>query len=90
VDILLLGRDLLWIYEGRNNGWWYYEQELQDVLETSYKQGQFTVDWIICGQSVTIDLIGMTQTNAKAVRDIRRIGKDEICKYLIKGVAGMQ
>ncbi len=92
IDNLILNRDTLWIYEGRNNGWWYYDKELQDILESAHLVGDTTISWVICGQAVTLDLHSMTQLNVenKAIRNIKRIEKTHIYQYLIKGIAGMR
>lgn len=90
-------RSYVWLYEGRNNGWWYYDYDMQDILEEAWHNGQTEdgvfLDWLICGQKVNIDLFNMQQTNSNnnAVRAIKRININDInsTDLLIKGVAGM-
>jgi hypothetical protein len=84
-------RPNVWIYEGRNNGWWYYDYDMQDLLENAWNADDRPVflDWYICGQKVHIDFFNMQQTNCNAVRAIRRLNHKEIDGLLIKGVAGM-
>ena len=86
------------MYEGRNNGWWYFDYELQDMLEQSYSEmdGSMSTntefEWVICGQRIIIDFSTMEQYNTKngAVRKVRRYPKDSIPDdVLVKGVAGM-
>lgn len=83
----------VWIYEGRNNGWWYYDLELQNVLETAWNDDQTYLSWTICGQSVNFDFFNMTQTNtqSKAIRAIKRLTHEDIIRddLLMKGVSGM-
>lgn len=89
---LVTGRDYLWIYEGRNNGWWFYDSDLQDILETAYKNEDITVEWVICGQEMVIDLEDLTQVNVDndAIRAVNRVHKRNLGKFLIKGIAGMK
>lgn len=86
-------RPYVWLYEGRNNGWWYYDYELQDELESAWKNGQASLSWYICGQSICIDFQRMIQENQTtgAVRAVQRLKRCDIdvCGLLIKGVAGM-
>lgn len=90
----IMSRPAVWLYEGRNNGWWYYDNELQDILEETWREDETFIDWLICGQKVHIDLFNMQQTNLQnnAVRAIMRLTHKEIAasdSLLIKGVAGM-
>lgn len=98
----ILGK-CVWIYEGRNNGWWYYDYEMQDMLENAWLHFEKTKsaeaeaepapEWYICGQRIYIDFENMEQINCNnnAVRAIRRVSTNDIdtCGLLIKGVAGM-
>ena len=83
----------IWIYEGRNNGWWYYDYEMQDILENAFIKNEFFLNWVTCGQKICIDFTNMIQTNIDngAVRSIKRLSPQEIIKeqILVKGVAGM-
>lgn len=105
LNILHLKRDHHWLYSGRNNGWWYFNDELQTVLEKHYQKIDkdkkaaigcinecFT--WMICGQQLEFDLVNMRQTNleSRSIRDIKRIssGQLEGNSLLIKGIAGMK
>lgn len=83
----------IWLYEGRNNGWWYYDYDMQDILETAYLKNETNIRWIICGQNINIDLINMLQTNENnsALRSVKRMSATNIrdSGMIIKGVAGM-
>jgi hypothetical protein len=92
------GRSFVWMYEGRNNGWWYFDYELQDMLEQSYSEmdNEMSVntefEWVICGQRIIIDFSTMEQYNTKnsAVRKVKRFPKDNVPDdIVVKGVAGM-
>lgn len=89
---LLRGREFLWIYEGRNNGWWYYDKDIQDALEVAHGEGRHQLEWIICGQPVFIDFGDMIQLNEdnSAVRHVERVPRSQLHLYLIKGIAGMR
>lgn len=85
-------RPYVWVYEGRNNGWWYFDYDMQDILEEAFIDDQTFIDWYICGQKIHIDLFNMQQTNNSnnAVRAIKRLSSnDDNSDLLIKGVAGM-
>jgi hypothetical protein len=90
-DLFKEDRPYIWLYEGRNNGWWYYDYELQDVLERAWDDGHSSIEWYICGQKVNIDFTSMKQINKvnNAVREIRRMAKGDLDQLLIKGVGGM-
>lgn len=92
VQSLLRNRSFVWIYEGRNNGWWYYNEEIQDLLQRAEARGEEVLQWCICGQSVHIDMVNNVQTNQcnGSVRDIKKISISETSSYLIKGIAGMK
>ena len=88
----IYSRPNVWIYEGRNNGWWYFDYDMQDILEAAWERDETSLDWYICGQKVHIDFINKQQVNINnnSVREIRRISiKDNNSALLIKGVAGM-
>jgi hypothetical protein len=80
-----------WIYEGRNNGWWYYTPDIQRALDSAYETGKKTLTWFLrsCGQTITLNLEKMEQINPNTdgVRRIARL-KDPSC-YLIKGIGGV-
>ena len=82
------GHEYLWIYEGRNNGWWYYDTDIQESLSNT----DHTLELLICGQRVVIDVVNLLQRNRDtgARRNIIKIHKSEMGDYLIKGIAGMK
>jgi len=87
----ILNKDHIWLYEGRNNGWWCFDYEMQDMLEEAHNNEDQDFDWYICGQRIIIDFSTMEQHNTKnnAVRKIQRIKSEDIGTLLIKGVGGM-
>ena len=84
--------DYVWLYQGRNNGWWLFDLELQDLLTEKYEKSLFEFEWSICGQKMSYDFDNMLQTNTHSysVREIKRITTSELKNYLIKGVSGMK
>jgi len=83
----------IWIYHGRNNGWWTFDQELQTNLEHYYIIDKGNIfKWVICGQSMEYDFSEMIQRNINngSVRSIKRINTDELEQYVIKGMAGVK
>ena len=81
----------LWIYEGRNNGWWYYDRDVQEAL-SNLQHTETELEWVICGQRVIIDIYSGTQVNQDngAIRNIKNINRPDAVKYLLKGIAGMK
>lgn len=89
-----------WMYSGRNNGWWYYDDSHNKIIEESYrkiklwddekgpKPYSFKIE--ILSQSYTIDLLNNTQTNDSngAVRSIKYDKKAVLDNS--KGVAGLK
>jgi hypothetical protein len=86
-----LGLGMVWLYEGRNNGWWYYGPDMQRILEKAYQVGKSKLSWYTCGQVLHIDLKSMQQINPSTdgVRRVIRISPEQHSLYLIKGTAGL-
>jgi len=80
----------VWIYEGRNNGWWIYDRDVQDALIAG-KNDRY-IEWMICGHIVHIDMGTKIQTNkvTKSKRFIKKITSADRNNYFLKGVAGMK
>ena len=90
-------RPFVWIYEGRNNGWWYYDFEMQDLLEEAWNAGELAIKTTTMSTSLTlvIDMRTMLQNGSNgSVRAIRRIAtattsaSTSSSDILIKGIAG--
>lgn len=92
VNHIISNYDYIWLYQGRNNGWWLFDLELQDILTEKYQNSCFNFEWSICGQKMLYDFDNMMQinTHSQSVREIKRISTDEIPLLLIKGVSGMK
>jgi hypothetical protein len=88
----VIDKTMTWIYEGRNNGWWYYTPEVQRALDKAYQSGKKSISWYLrsCGQTVTLDLVKMEQTNPHT-DGVRRIVNltEPSSDYLIKGIGGI-
>lgn len=83
----------IWLYSGRNDGWWYYDTETDTIIEHAYQQfiihpDKSSIDITILGKSYTIDFNDMKQRSLYATRSIKR--ESEIDKSQIKGIAGLQ
>jgi hypothetical protein len=89
-------RDLewVWLYEGRNIGWWIFDIEFQELLEESYDGGAGSVDISTGGVKITVNFHDMIQKNThnSAVRKILRIQRGLLgtSRLTIKGIAGMK
>lgn len=77
----------VWLYQGRNNGWWIFDDEMQEKLSLATES--FT--WLLSGQEIRFDIVNMIQENLEtgSVRFIKRIHIDDIDQYLIKGISGL-
>ena len=86
--------EIVWLYSGRNNGWWIYDQNQLEVIESEYLKGTKKIKLFICGHNIKLNFTKMKQINTdnKAVRDIIRIPFADLKNtgLLIKGVDGMQ
>uniref|UniRef100_A0A6C0J9J8 WWE domain-containing protein n=1 Tax=viral metagenome TaxID=1070528 RepID=A0A6C0J9J8_9ZZZZ len=84
--------DQLWLYQGRNNGWWLFNEEVHEQLEKFSKDINNKFEWVICGQTMEYDFKHMIQRNVKngSVRCIKQIGINDIDNHVIKGIAGSQ
>ena len=47
-----------WLYSGRNNGWWIYEDEHQIQIEAAYQSGLSSCTIYSCGYHLDINLGG--------------------------------
>lgn len=79
----------LWLYQGRNNGWWLFNNEMQKVL-TEKMPNNFK--WLICGQTMEYNFKTMKQCNTQNgnIRLIKRIPSDKLSTVLVKGISGMK
>ena len=84
----------VWLYEGRNNGWWIYDYATIEMLEEEYAAKKSSAEVFICGFNMEIDFKTMQQINLEnhAIRQVMRIKKEDVKTdgLLVKGVAGMQ
>lgn len=86
--------NILWLYNGRNNGWWKYDDTNSHKLETEYcktKGGAENIVKISAGiNQFIVNLSSMIQINVvtKSERYVRRICKKPK-RLLIKGMSGI-
>lgn len=77
-----------WFYEG-HNGWWQYDERTSQELETCYKAGDRTCEFLIAGFLYVADLDSMLQMRRTGHSRRRRIKRD-LANVLKKGVAGLR
>lgn len=85
------GQEFLWLYSGRNNGWWFYHFDLQTQIEKAYqKDNNGSINLLICGSNIKLDFHEGVQTNTVtgSQREIIRWNRNALSK-LIKGVSGI-
>ena len=82
----------IWLYKGRNIGWWIFDLEFQDILEKSYGKEEPNLILNICGNQVNIDFKQLIQRNTvnNSIRAIKRVIKKDLSKLLVKGLSGMK
>lgn len=82
----------VWLYKGRNLGWWLFDMEQQSEIETYFQNAEQVCKILVCGNPITLNFATMTQRNPKnkAKREICRVKKSNIGKYLVKGLSGMK
>jgi len=78
----------LYVYEGRIGGFWLFAELTQIDLLAAEQNGELTLDTLLCGQMVTIDLAAGIQRN-QTTHAVRKIHKVHNNTAAIKGIAGM-
>ena len=80
-----------WMYSGRNGGWWYYDSELDEIIEKKYREDPTSIfEMEIMGATYTIDLGSMKQTAPNHfIRSIKR-SADQSDSDIVKGIAGLR
>ena len=93
---------IIWIYSGRNNGWWYYDLDTNLELETKYTEylkdkNKFERKVWLLSKPYQINFITMTQISDDIHSNIRKIKRIDTSvesidtfNKLIKGIAGLQ
>ena len=83
---------IVWLYSGRNNGWWSYDPTMIEQVEQAYKQGDEEYSFELLGQKYVIDFDTMHQIQiASGVkRFVRRLDKSQIEQEVLKGIAGLK
>ena len=91
----------VWLYQGRESGWWKYDPITNQQLEKDYQHQLATETPVsttikIMNKSYLVDFVTMTQTPTPSIfggisRMIKRVVDPSSAKdLLIKGVAGLQ
>ena len=91
IDYNIKKLDYLWLYEGRNNGWWLYSNDMQMALEEGFSKDIKEISWYTCGQQLSINLKTYRQLNVNrdSIREVIRIKRADLDFYLVKGVGGL-
>ena len=79
----------VWVYEGRSNGYWLFTEDIQREIKITLAADSFTLDTVLCGQIVTLDLRQKFQKN-RTTGAMRRIHcLTTLMDEPLKGIAGM-
>ena len=85
-----------WMYSGRRSGWWYFTPEIDEIIETSWKNhteqgGDYSVVVVILGRNYSINFNTMTQSSAQGMtRNIKRVEVGGTVDGLVKGISGLR
>ena len=89
-----------WMYSGRNNGWWYYSPEHDEIIEEVWNMakkyrpdslGSISLNINILGRLYLIDFDKMTQSaDSGVIRNIKRVEKFDEGDDDVKGISGIQ
>ena len=94
--------DYIWIYSGKDSGWWYFDSKSNDEVEHLYQlyhKQKLTpeINYLsICGLIFTFNFKKMEQINKKnkVVRHIQRLTQTELNDFMknnqIKGICGIK
>jgi hypothetical protein len=82
----------LWLYKGRNVGWWLFDLAEQSLIEDSYQRGEAELPLMISGNEIVLKFGQMIQEShhSHSIRDLKRISVSDINGILIKGISGMK
>ena len=78
-----------WFYEGKNGGWWMYEDRTSSDIEKGFKNSAKSIKVQISGFIYVIDLENMVQAREDHPSRKRRIKRDTVSSAGVKGVAGI-
>jgi hypothetical protein len=77
-----------WLYEAKNDHWWHFDSDSNELLETSYNDKADQTDLSVNGKPpITINFIRMVQTTSTGNgRNIKRV--DDLSTVKLRGIAG--
>lgn len=78
-----------WFYEGKNGGWWMYEDRTSNDIEKGFQSNAKSLKVQVSGFIYLIDLENMEQVREDHPSRKRRIKRDKVPSAGVKGVAGI-
>jgi hypothetical protein len=78
----------VWAYDGRHAGQWVYDEETQGALKAAEDAGKHTLEMMLCGHVVVIDMKAGIQEN-RTTLTTRGIHKVTAGTPGVKGIGGM-
>lgn len=78
-----------WFYEGRNGGWWMYEDRASNEIEKEFINNTKSIKVQIAGFIYCIDFENMVQVRQDHPNRVRKIKRDMVSSAGVKGVAGI-
>lgn len=88
-------REAFWMYQGRNHGWWQYdERTTKDIEEAFQDENKKFVEISVAGYLYVVDFERMIQYRQNDVLRIRKVKREshEVAKsdLSVKGIAGLR
>ena len=82
-------REYHWFYEGKNGGWWMYDDRTSDLIEKGFITGTKSIKIQISGFIYVVDFEKMLQVREDHPNRQRKIKRDVLESEGIKGIAGL-
>jgi len=79
----------VWFYQGRNGGWWQYDERTGAAIDEAVAKGENSLETVIAGNIYVLDLVGKVQI-LKNNPAIKRNMKQDSSLADSKGIAGLE
>lgn len=79
----------MWFYEGRNGGWWQYDERTNACIEKCLTDGLSSIEVMLAGNIYVLDLAAKVQMQ-KNNPAIKRNMKKDLLTAQAKGIAGLK
>lgn len=81
--------ELVWFYEGRNGGWWQYDERTEVLINQAVSKGENSLEVLLAGNVYVLDFVGRLQM-LKSNPSVKRNMKQDVPNAPdTKGIAGL-